>query len=227
VIPYWLDSRVDHEAELGLVLGFADPRDEGRKYVDESSARELVAGYTIVNDVTARTLQGTDRDQKYPWLRSKSFDSFCPVGPFVVPVDAIDGNDLEVSITVNGALRQKARTSEMVFGIGKMLAAMARCTTLRCGDLIATGTPEGVGPIVHGDSMAVSIQGLQRIGRTGGLESARHGDAEEGVLHRRDPDLIGPDDQQEHSCEESVHRGSGEAVADGSGRRRAPFRERR
>ncbi len=160
VIPHWLETRVDHEAELGLVLGFADPRDEGRKYVTEADAPSLVAGYTIVNDVTARTLQGTDRDQKYPWLRSKSFDSFCPYGPFVVPVDAIDGNDLEVSMTVNGAQRQKARTSEMVFSIGKLLAAMARCTTLRCGDLIATGTPEGVGPIVHGDSMAVTIQGL-------------------------------------------------------------------
>lgn len=160
VIPHWLDSRVDHEAELGLVLGFADPKDAGRKYVSEADAPSLVAGYTIVNDVTARTLQGTDRDQKYPWLRSKSLDSFCPYGPFVVPSDAIDGNDLEVSMTVNGAVKQKARTSEMVFSIGKLLAAMARCTTLRCGDLIATGTPEGVGPIVDGDSMAVSVEGL-------------------------------------------------------------------
>ncbi len=160
VVPHWLDSRVDHEAELGLVLGFADPKDAGRKYVSESEAPSLVAGYTIVNDVTARTLQGSDRDQKYPWLRSKSLDSFCPFGPFVVPSDAIDGNDLEISMTVNGAVRQKARTSEMVFSIGKVLAAMARCTTLRCGDLIATGTPEGVGPIVDGDSMAVSIEGL-------------------------------------------------------------------
>ncbi len=160
VIPHWLDSRVDHEAELGLVLGFSDPQQKGRKYVSALDGPLLVAGYTPMNDVTARTLQGTDRDQKYPWLRSKSFDTFCPTGPFVVPADAIDGNDLEVAMTVNGAVKQKARTSEMVFSIGKILEAIARCTTLRPGDLIATGTPEGVSAIAHGDSLTVTVEGL-------------------------------------------------------------------
>ncbi len=160
VLPHWLDSRVDHEAELGLVLGFADPQQRGAKYVTAAAAPALVAGYTPLNDVTARKLQGTDRDQKYPWLRSKSFDTFCPFGPFVVPADAVDGSDLEVASTVNGELRQRARTSEMVFSIGAMLAAMARCTTLRPGDLIATGTPEGVGPVAAGDVVEVTIERL-------------------------------------------------------------------
>ncbi|MFY9341769.1 MAG: fumarylacetoacetate hydrolase family protein [Planctomycetota bacterium] len=160
VIPHWLDSRVDHEAELGLVLGFHDPHGKGAKYVDEAGARPLVAGYTVLNDVTARKLQGQDRDQKYPWLRSKSLDTFCPFGPFVVPADAFAADDLQITMRVNGAVKQQARTSAMVFPIEQALVAMARCTTLRPGDLIAMGTPEGVGPVVHGDVMEVEIEKL-------------------------------------------------------------------
>ncbi len=160
VIPHWLSTRVDHEAELGLVLGFADPDRRGAKHVDAGAASALVAGYTPLNDVTARKLQGQDREQKYPWLRSKSLDTFCPVGPFVVPADALPGGDLLVTMRVNGAVRQEARTSAMVFDIGAALAAMARCTTLRPGDLIAMGTPDGVGPVVPGDVMEVEVEGL-------------------------------------------------------------------
>ena len=160
VIPHWLETRVDHEAELGLVLGFGDPDGRGARYVDAAAAPSLVAGYTPLNDVTARKLQGTDRDQKYPWLRSKSFDTFCPVGPFVVPADAIDPGDLRITMRVNGVVKQDGRTKEMVFPIGQALAAMALCTTLRPGDLVATGTPEGVGPVVDGDVMEVEIEKL-------------------------------------------------------------------
>ncbi len=160
VIPHWLETRVDHEAELGLVLGFADPSGRGAKYVDAAAAPALVAGYTPLNDVTARKLQGQDREQKYPWLRSKALDTFCPVGPFVVPADALDAGNLRVVMRVNGAVRQDANTREMVFPIGAALAAMARCTTLRPGDLVAMGTPEGVGPVVDGDVMEVEVEGL-------------------------------------------------------------------
>jgi 2-keto-4-pentenoate hydratase/2-oxohepta-3-ene-1,7-dioic acid hydratase in catechol pathway len=163
VIPHWLDTRVDHEAELGVVLGFDDPRQRGAKYVAGAQAMALVAGYTLLNDVTARKLQGTDRDQKYPWLRSKSFDTFCPLGPMVVPADALDASDLAIAMTVNGEVRQQARTSQMVFSIEQALAAMARCTTLRPGDLVAMGTPEGVGPIRDGDRMQVSIEKLGEL----------------------------------------------------------------
>jgi len=163
VIPHWLDTRVDHEAELGVVLGFDDPRQRGAKYVSGAQAMALVAGYTLLNDVTARKLQGTDRDQKYPWLRSKSFDTFCPLGPMVVPADALDASDLAIAMTVNGEVRQQARTSQMVFSIEQALVAMARCTTLRPGDLVAMGTPEGVGPIRDGDRMQVSIEKLGEL----------------------------------------------------------------
>jgi 2-keto-4-pentenoate hydratase/2-oxohepta-3-ene-1,7-dioic acid hydratase in catechol pathway len=158
VIPRWLDTRVDHEAELALILGFDDPDGRGRKDVIAADAPSLVAGYTALNDVTARKLQGQDREQKYPWLRSKSLDTFCPFGPFVVPSDAIDGGDLQLTMRVNGEVRQQARTSAMVFSIGEALAAMSRVTTLRPGDLIAMGTPEGVGPVVNGDLMEVEIE---------------------------------------------------------------------
>jgi len=160
VLPHWLDTRVDHEAELALVLGFADPAGRGAKYLTEPDALRVVAGYTLVNDVTARKLQGTDRDQKYPWLRSKSFDTFCPTGPFVVPVDALSAADLRITMRVNGVVKQDARTKDMVFSIEQALVAMSRCTTLRSGDLVAMGTPEGVGPIAAGDVMEVEIENL-------------------------------------------------------------------
>jgi len=160
VIPAWLETRVDHEAELGLVLGFSDPEARGRKNVAEPDARALVAGYTVINDVTARKLQGQDRDQKYPWLRAKAIDTFCPAGPFVVPADAIDGADLQVVMRVNGEVRQDARTSEMVFSIEQALHAMSRVTALRPGDLVAMGTPEGVSAVREGDVMEVEVEGL-------------------------------------------------------------------
>jgi 5-oxopent-3-ene-1,2,5-tricarboxylate decarboxylase / 2-hydroxyhepta-2,4-diene-1,7-dioate isomerase len=163
VIPHWLETRVDHEAELGLVLGFADPDGVGRKNVATADAMAVVAGFTPLNDVTARKLQGQDREQKYPWLRSKSFDTFCPAGPFVVPSDALAADDLEVTMRVNGEVRQRARTSAMVFGIAEAIAAMARCTTLRPGDLVAMGTPEGVGPVVPGDVMTVAVEHLGEL----------------------------------------------------------------
>lgn len=162
-IPHWLDTRVDHEAELGLILGFHDPERRGARYVDAGAAIGLVAGVTLLNDVTARKLQGSDREQKFPWLRSKSCDTFCPLGPFVVPADAVDAGDLRIELRVNDQLRQQARTSQMVFSIGQALAAMSRVTTLRPGDVIAMGTPEGVGPIQAGDEMVVSIEHLGEL----------------------------------------------------------------
>jgi 5-oxopent-3-ene-1,2,5-tricarboxylate decarboxylase/2-hydroxyhepta-2,4-diene-1,7-dioate isomerase len=160
MLPHWLSTRVDHEAELALVLGFAQQGGRGAKYTSEADARSLVAGYTLVNDVTARKLQGSDRDQKYPWLRSKSFDTFCPCGPFVVPADAIDASDLQITMRVNGIVKQQARTKDMVFSIEQALVAMSRCTSLRPGDLIAMGTPDGVGPVADGDVMEVEVEHL-------------------------------------------------------------------
>ena len=161
ILPHWVETRIDHEIELGVVLGFDDRDGRGAKYVPESRALDLVAGYTVLNDVTARKLQHLDREQKYPWLRSKSFDTFCPVGPWVVPADGFaQVHDVEIRIEVDSELRQQSRTSLLVVGIAAAIAWLSRHTTLRPGDLIAMGTPEGVGPIADGQWMRGTIEGL-------------------------------------------------------------------
>lgn len=155
VIPRWLGSRVDHEAELALIIG------KKGKDIPENEAMSYVAGYTILNDVTARTMQKEDTSQNKPWFRSKSLDTFCPVGPFLVPADELDDPySLEICLTVNGEKRQQANTSDMVFKIPKILANLSRFMTLQPGDIISTGTPEGVSPIKDGDIIEVSITDL-------------------------------------------------------------------
>jgi 2-keto-4-pentenoate hydratase/2-oxohepta-3-ene-1,7-dioic acid hydratase in catechol pathway len=161
VIPYWLDSRVDHEIELAVVLGFDDLDGRGRKYVEESRAPDLVAGYTIFNDVTARALQKQDVDQRRPWLRAKGFDTFGPFGPWVVPAASLHNpDDLAIELRVNGELRQQSRTSHMVVSVARAIAYLSRHTTLRPGDVIAMGTPAGVGPVQPGDVMRGEIAGI-------------------------------------------------------------------
>jgi 2-keto-4-pentenoate hydratase/2-oxohepta-3-ene-1,7-dioic acid hydratase in catechol pathway len=160
VIPHWLDTRVDHEIELLVVLGFRDPQRAGRRYVPADRAHELIAGYTVFNDVTARKLQAQDRDLKQPWLRAKSLDTFGPVGPWVVARDGLDPSDLRIQIAVNGETRQDARTSQMVVAIGPALEFLSRHYTLRPGDLVAMGTPAGIGPIKDGDELRGEIEGI-------------------------------------------------------------------
>lgn len=161
VLPHWLDERIDHEVELGVVLGFEDPERKGRKYVSVDEAAGLIHGYTIINDVTARTMQGTDRGRQQPWLRSKSFDTFCPIGPFVVPAEALGPDpDLAIELFVGEERRQQSRTGHMVVSVPEAIAYLSRHTTLRPGDILAMGTPEGVGPIADGDVMTACIEGI-------------------------------------------------------------------
>ena len=155
VIPSWFEGRVDHEAELAFVIGKA-----GRD-IPESEAMDHIAGYTIANDVTARSMQKDDIAKGNPWFRSKSFDTFCPTGPFLVPPGVIpDPHDLEIKLTVNGQVRQQAGTSQMLFRIPQLIHAISRCMTLQPGDIIATGTPEGVSELKPGDIVDITITGL-------------------------------------------------------------------
>jgi 5-oxopent-3-ene-1,2,5-tricarboxylate decarboxylase / 2-hydroxyhepta-2,4-diene-1,7-dioate isomerase len=155
VIPAWLDGRVDHEAELALVIG------SPCRNVPEEEAMACVAGFSIVNDVTARAMQKEDIEHGNPWFRSKSIDTFCPMGPFLVPVDDVPHpENLEILLTVNGETRQKARTSSMIFPVPKLVSAVSRYMTLEPGDIIATGTPEGVSPLKHGDEIEITVTGL-------------------------------------------------------------------
>jgi len=143
-------SRVDFEAEIGVVIGTRARR------VSEQAASDAIAGLTCVNDVTARDLQRSDEQ----WARAKGFDSFCPVGPRVVAVERRRWDDLEVVCRVNGAERQRGRVRDMIFSIPALVAYVSDVMTLEAGDLIATGTPAGVGPLHAGDVVEVEIPGV-------------------------------------------------------------------
>ena len=157
VIPP-LVTKCDYEAELGVVIG-ATVRD-----VSAANALEAVAGYVCVNDVSARDLQRADRQ----WTRGKSPDTFCPVGPRLVPRDEVpDPQALAIRAVLNGETMQESTTANMIFGIGELIAYITRTITLEPGDLIVTGTPGGVGlfrepPVFMqpGDQITIEIEGI-------------------------------------------------------------------
>ncbi len=146
-----MSRQVEHEGEIGVVIG------QRLRDGDEAAARAAVAGVTCVNDVTARDLQKSDGQ----WTRAKGFDTFCPMGPVLAPVDAdFNYSGLEVVCRVNGVERQRGRGADMVFGVPALLAYISRVMTLEPGDLVATGTPAGIGPLVDGDLVEVEIPGV-------------------------------------------------------------------
>ena len=143
-------QRVDFEGELGVVIGRRARRIKANDY------QRHVAGYTIVNDFTARDLQKKDGQ----WTRAKGCDTFCPVGPWLGLKEEVDFGALRVVTRVNGEVRQDAPISEMIFSVGAILEFVSQFMTLEPGDLIATGTPPGVGPVLPGDRVEVEIPGL-------------------------------------------------------------------
>ncbi|WP_146843132.1 fumarylacetoacetate hydrolase family protein [Cellulomonas composti] len=145
VLPDW-SEHVEHEAELAIVIG------KVTKDVPVERALDHVFGYTVANDVTARDIQRSDAQ----WTRAKGFDGSCPVGPWIVP--GLDVDDLRVQARVNGEQRQDGRTSQMVFDAAYLVSYVSGVFTLLPGDLILTGTPAGVGPIVHRDVVEVEIE---------------------------------------------------------------------
>lgn len=138
--------RVDYEAELALVVKRL------AKDVDERQAKDYILGYTCFNDVTARDLQQVDGQ----WTRAKSFDTFAPIGPVVDT--SVDPRSLEISCKVNGELKQNSNTSNLIFGPEQLLSFVSHVMTLLPGDVIATGTPSGVGPLHSGDTVEVIIE---------------------------------------------------------------------
>ena len=143
-----LSQRVDHEGELGVVIAKSC-----YKLQDDEDVRPFILGYTCVNDVTARDLQNKDGQ----WTRAKGFDTFCPVGPLVVDeVDPWAGVGLETH--VNGALRQQGNTRDFIFPLDLVIRYISQVMTLFPGDLIATGTPKGVGPLNAGDIVEVTVE---------------------------------------------------------------------
>lgn len=145
-------SRVEHEAEIALVIG------RRARHVSEQEAMDFVADFAALNDVTARDLQKQD-DQ---WTRAKGFDTFCPVGP-PHPAADVDWRDLEIVCRVEGVERQRGSASDMAFSPPRLIAYISAVMTLEPGDIIATGTPEGVGPLQPGDVVEVEIPGISRV----------------------------------------------------------------
>jgi 2-keto-4-pentenoate hydratase/2-oxohepta-3-ene-1,7-dioic acid hydratase in catechol pathway len=145
-----ISNRVDHEAELGVVIGKCC-----RSLKANEDVRPYILGYTCVNDVTARDLQKKDGQ----WSRAKGFDTFCPVGPVVV-TDLDPWTGVDVEARVNGNVKQQASTAEFIFALDLLIRHIAQVMTLFPGDLIATGTPSGVGPLVAGDVVEVTVQGI-------------------------------------------------------------------
>jgi 2-keto-4-pentenoate hydratase/2-oxohepta-3-ene-1,7-dioic acid hydratase in catechol pathway len=148
-IPLPDDSeRVDHEAELALVIGRLC------RGVPEEEAPKYVLGYTCANDVTARDWQSKDGQ----WARAKGSDGFCPLGPWLET--DLDPADLEVLCRVNGEVRQRGRTSDYVFSPAQLVSFIARSITLLPGDVVLTGTPSGVGPMAAGDRVEIEVEGI-------------------------------------------------------------------
>lgn len=145
-------ERVEHEAELGVVIGARC------RHVQPSDADAVIFGFTCVNDVTARDLQRSDKQ----FARGKGFDTFCPIGPWVAT--GLDWRDLRVRCRVDGELRQDGRTAQMVFDVAALVATVSRVMTLEPGDVIATGTPEGVGLLRAGQRVEVEIEGIGVLG---------------------------------------------------------------
>jgi 2-keto-4-pentenoate hydratase/2-oxohepta-3-ene-1,7-dioic acid hydratase in catechol pathway len=151
-------GRIDHEVELALVIG------KTASNIAEKDAASFIAGYTILNDVTARELQKKDTGAGLPWFRAKSFDTFCPIGPYLIPAENVpDPQALALQLAVNGQVRQKGSTADMIFPVTEIVSYLSRFCTLQPGDIIATGTPSGVGPIQAGDVMAASIAGFGEL----------------------------------------------------------------
>ena len=145
-----ISQRVDFEGELGVIIG------RTARHVKREHAFDYIAGYTCVNDMTARDLQKKDGQ----WTRGKGFDTFCCVGPRFVPKDALALSTLRVKTLVNGAVKQDAPITDLIFPIDFVIEYVTQFLTLEPGDLIATGTPPGVGPLAPGDVVRVEIAGI-------------------------------------------------------------------
>ena len=146
-----MSSRVDYEAELAVVI-----KDKTQN-IEPEEAHLHILGYTCLNDVTARDLQKKDGQ----WTRAKSFDTFCPIGPYVVT--DINPNNLKIELYLNGQLKQSSNTSNLIFNVEKLVSFISKVMTLFPGDIIATGTPSGIGPMKRGDKVEVVVEKVGRL----------------------------------------------------------------
>jgi 5-oxopent-3-ene-1,2,5-tricarboxylate decarboxylase/2-hydroxyhepta-2,4-diene-1,7-dioate isomerase len=147
--------RLEHEVELAVVIG------RRTRDLPAERWREAVAGYSVINDMTARDLQETNMRRNQPWDQAKAFDTFAPLGPYLVTADEVgDPGALDMRLTVGGELRQSANTRQMVFDLPTLIADLSNGMTLLPGDVIATGTTAGIAPLRDGDTMHATITGI-------------------------------------------------------------------
>ncbi|WP_117595571.1 fumarylacetoacetate hydrolase family protein [Haloprofundus halophilus] len=142
-------ERIDYEAELGVVIG------EQCRNVSRENVDEVIAGYTVVNDLSNRD----DQREEQNWVRGKAFDNSAPVGPVLAPPEAL-ADDASIELRQNGEVKQSSTIDDMIFGVPELIEEITKLVTLEAGDVIATGTPEGVGPISDGDTVEVEIDGV-------------------------------------------------------------------
>lgn len=158
VIPSWLDTRVDPEAEVVLLLG------KDLKDADLETAEDAIVAYTLGNDVTARKQQGLDRDRGWPWLRAKNLATFGCVGPAWVPKGELpELSSLRLRGRVNDVIRQDASLADLLWSPAVALVEISRWTPMSAGDIVFLGTPAGVAPIHAGDTLVVEVEGLGRL----------------------------------------------------------------
>jgi 2-keto-4-pentenoate hydratase/2-oxohepta-3-ene-1,7-dioic acid hydratase in catechol pathway len=161
IIPLEITQQVDYEAELGVVIG------KRAKNIEKEEAFNYIFGYTIINDISARDIQFSDKQ----WVRGKSLDTFCPMGPVIATKDDIsDPQNLELGCSVNGVILQQDSTKNMIFSVAELISQLSRSFTFEPGDIIATGTPSGVGfsrtpPVFlkSGDVVCTWIKGIGEI----------------------------------------------------------------
>ena len=157
-----MSRRVDYEAELAVVMG------RTCRHIKEQGFRDYILGYTCINDVTARDLQKKDGQ----FTRSKSFDTFAPLGPWI-ETEIPDPDNLTVEAYLNGERRQHSSTRNMIFGVAAQVAFISRIMTLLPGDVIATGTPSGIGPMQPGDLVEIRVEGIGMLRNSVVTERAR------------------------------------------------------
>ncbi|HAD05043.1 MAG: acylpyruvase [Desulfuromonadales bacterium GWD2_61_12] len=143
-----------HEVELALLIG------RGGKHIAEAAARDVIAGYGVAIDLTLRDIQQELKQKGLPWDIAKGFDTACPLSDFVPAATVADAQNLQLTLSVNGIVRQDATTALMIRSIPRIIAEISAIFTLEPGDIILTGTPAGVGPVVSGDRMTATIAGV-------------------------------------------------------------------
>jgi len=161
IIPKVEKGKIEHEIELAAIIG------KKGKYIPEDKAFDYIAGFTVFNDITARDLQKVDMKEVIPWARSKSYDTFGPMGPYLVPKEFIENpQNLEMELKVNGKTFQKSNTAMMIYKINAVVSYISTYCTLLPGDVISTGTPEGTSAIKPGDRIEAAIEKLGTLTNT-------------------------------------------------------------